>query len=75
MGMFSSVAANGRLLGHCGRPGNALVLQWVLADRVVSGLNVERRLKDAAFGVDGGVSIGKENCVGNMQVLRQPFFC
>ena len=74
MGMFSSVAANGKLLGHCGRPGNVLVLQWLLADRVVSGLDVERRLKDAAFGVDGRVSIGKENCVGNMQVLRQPFF-
>ena len=32
-----------------------------------------RGLKDAAVGVDGGVSIGKRNCGGNMQLSRYPF--
>ena len=35
LGMFSSVPANGKLFGCCGRPGDALVLQWVLADGIV----------------------------------------
>ena len=70
--MFSSVAANGKLLSHCGRPGNALLLQWVLPD-IIGALDVEGGLKDAAVGVDGWVSIGKGNCVGHMRVLRQPF--
>lgn len=70
--MFSSVAANSKLLGHYGRHGNALVFQWVLAGDIIGGLNIEGGLKDAAVGVDGGVSIGKGNCGGNMQVLRQP---
>ena len=72
MEMFSSVEANGKLLGCCGRPGDALIFQWVLAD-IVCGLDGEGGLKDAAVGVDGEVSIGKENCGGNIQVSRQRF--
>ena len=70
--MFSSVTGNSKLLGRCGRLGNALVFQWVLTDNIIGGLNVDGGLTGAAVGVDGGVSIGKGNFGGNMQVPRQP---
>ena len=54
LGMFSSVPANGKLLGCCGRPGDALVLQWVLADGIVGGLDVEGDLKMQLLGLMTG---------------------
>lgn len=63
LGMFSSVAANSKLLNYWGMPGNALVLLWVHIDDIVDGLDVEWDLKIQLLGFMVGCPLVKGTVV------------
>ena len=60
MGMFSSVAANGKLLGHCGRPGNVLVFSGYLLTELLVDWMLKGDLKMQLLGLMVGCLLVKK---------------